>query len=243
MNKYELNITPIAYIYNDFTDSFGIPRQGGLAKSIRSELVFTPRFRDKNALRGIEQYSHLWLIWGFSDNFGKEPSPTVRPPKLGGNKRVGVFATRSPFRPNFLGLTCVELAAVKENEKNGLYLEVLGADIKSGTPIYDIKPYLPYADIKEDARGGFAEEHKNDRREVLFSNEVSAVLSSDKLFELEELLSLDPTPQYKGDGGREYGITFCGYDVKFSLDDGKIFVKSAAPIRGSEKNDNNAEGI
>lgn len=226
-NNHNLTITPVAYIYNDFTDSFGIPRQSGLAKCLRSKIVFTSEFRDKNALRGIEQYSHLWLIWGFSDNFGKSFSPTVRPPKLGGNKRVGVFATRSPFRPNSLGLSCVKLEGVGENAKDGLFLEVSGADIKSGTPIYDVKPYLPYVDVKENALGGFSEEHKNDRREVAFLKEVGDALPENLKEELSEVLSLDPTPQYKAQGEKLYSFSFGEYEIKFFLENDTITVTSA----------------
>lgn len=226
-NNHNLTITPIAYIYNDFTDSFGIPRQSGLAGGVPSKIVFTDEFRDKNALRGIEQYSHLWLIWGFSDNFEKSFSPTVRPPKLGGNKRVGVFATRSPFRPNSLGLSSVKLEGTEENSKDGLFLKVSGADIKSGTPIYDIKPYLPYVDIKENALGGFSEEHKNDRREVEFLKEASDALPERLKEELFEILSLDPTPQYKAQGEKIYSFSFGGYEIKFSLENDTITVISA----------------
>lgn len=227
MENHDLTITPVAYIYNDFKDSFGIPRQGGLAPGVSSKIVFTKEFRDKNALRGIEQYSHLWLLWGFSDNFGKAFSPTVRPPKLGGNKRVGVFATRSPFRPNFLGLSCVEFAGIGENDTDGIYLTVSGADMKNGTPIYDIKPYLPYVDIKEGAKGGFSDDHKDDRLEVELSPEAEGVLGEALADELVEVLSLDPTPQYKGDSEKIYALSLGGYEIKFLREDGKIIVISA----------------
>lgn len=219
----ELTLTPVAYIYNDFTGSFGIPRQGGIAESVISKIVFTPEFRDENALRGIEQYSHLWLIWGFSENYGKEWSPTVRPPKLGGNKRLGVFATRSPFRPNNLGLSSVELKSVEKSRTDGTYLTVSGADLKNGTPIYDIKPYIPYADIKENAVGGFAEEHKNDRAEVIINEKERNKMPGKILEELIEILSLDPKPQYKDDC-KIYGISFGGYEIKFTSFDGKVTV-------------------
>lgn len=219
----ELTLTPVAYIYNDFTGSFGIPRQGGIAESVISKIVFTPEFRDENALRGIEQYSYLWLIWGFSENYGKEWSPTVRPPKLGGNKRVGVFATRSPFRPNNLGLSAVELKSVEKSRTDGMFLTVSGADLKNGTPIYDIKPYIPYADIKENVAGGFAEEHKNDRAEVIINEKERNKLPEKILAELVEVLSLDPKPQYKDDR-KIYGISFGGYEIKFTSFDGKVTV-------------------
>ncbi len=223
---FSLTLTPVAFVENDFTGSFGIPRQSGLAKSIVSQIVFCDGFCDKNALRGIEQYSHLWLIWGFSENFSKGFSPTVRPPKLGGNTRVGVFATRSPFRPNPLGLSCVELLGIKS--KNGrLCLEVAGADIKSGSPVYDIKPYIPYADIKNGASGGFSEEHKNDFKNVIFEEDVKNALPEDILFSLREVLSLDPKPQYKT-GSKVYKMTFGEYEISFLSDGGDITVTNAA---------------
>lgn len=222
---FDLTLTPIAFIENDFTGSFGIPRQSGLAKSIVSQIVFADGFSDKNAVRGIEQYSHLWLIWGFSENFNKCFSPTVRPPKLGGNERVGVFATRSPFRPNPLGLSCVELLGVKS--KNGkLALEVAGADLKNGTPVYDIKPYLPYADSVPDAEGGFAEAHKNDRKTVVFEKDVKAFLPESVAASLCEVLSLDPKPQYRHDE-RTYKMTFGEYEISFTSAGGDITVTKA----------------
>lgn len=220
-----MNITPIAYIENDYTDSFGIPRQSGLVKSVKSKIVFTKEFRDKNALRGIEQYSHIWLIWGFSDNVGKKWSPTVRPPKLGGNKRVGVFATRSPFRPNSLGLTNVSLLETGENEKDGMFLIVGGADLKNNTPIYDIKPYIPYADSVPDAEGGFSQEHKDEFLEVEFSDEVKLGTEKDFTEEIKEILSLDPVPQYKTDN-KIYGVSIKNREIKFLKENGKITVIS-----------------
>lgn len=208
-------IEPIAYIKNDFIEKFGVPRQSGMVKTVESRIVFTDGYRDENAVRGIEQYSHLWLIWGFSENEGQW-SPTVRPPRLGGNKRVGVFATRSPFRPNSMGLSCVALLRVEDTEE-GKCLVVTGADMKNDTPIYDIKPYLPYVDSVPDARGGFSDEHKNDGVRVEFSDKCEA-LSDETKAQLTELLSYDPRPSYQNDNDRIYGLSFGALQVKFTCD-------------------------
>ena len=208
-------IEPIAYIKNDFIEKFGVPRQSGMVKSVESMIVFTDNYRDENAVRGIEQYSHLWLIWGFSENEGQW-SPTVRPPRLGGNKRVGVFATRSPFRPNSIGLSCVALVRVEDTEE-GKCLVVTGADMKNDTPIYDIKPYLPYVDSVPDARGGFSDEHKNDGVRVEFSDKCEA-LGDETKAQLTELLSYDPRPSYQNDKDRIYGLSFGALQVKFTCD-------------------------
>ena len=213
------NIKPIAYIKNGYSEKFGVPRQSGLAPSVKSEIIFVDEYKDENFIRDIEQYSHLWLIWGFNEN-GDEFSPTVRPPKLGGNKRVGVFATRSPFRPNGLGLSCVKLENVIDGRgrKN---LLVSGADLKNDTPIYDIKPYLPYVDSIPDAKGGFSDSHKDDKIEVLFDE---SIVSEDNLKdEITEILSLDPKPQYQGEE-RVYGLSYKNFNIKFRYEDGKIKV-------------------
>lgn len=215
-------IAPVAHIKNSYKEKFGVPRQSGLAPSVSSEIVFCEEYRDENALRGIEQYSHIWLIWGFSEN-GEEWSPTVRPPRLGGNKRVGVFATRSPFRPNHLGLSCVKLEGV-EKTAEGNVLVVSGADLVDNTPIYDIKPYLPYVDSIPEALGGFSEEHKNDCVEVDFSKEVRSLLTENQLKELTELLSLDPRPSYQEDENRIYGFCYGAFEIKFKCDGVKITV-------------------
>lgn len=215
----EKNIKPIAYIKNGYSEKFGVPRQSGLAPSVKSEIIFVDEYKDENFIRDIEQYSHLWLIWGFNEN-GDEFSPTVRPPKLGGNKRVGVFATRSPFRPNGLGLSCVKLENVIDGRgrKN---LLVSGADLKNDTPIYDIKPYLPYVDSIPDAKGGFSDSHKDDKIEVLFDE---SIISEDNLKEeITEILSLDPKPQYQGEE-RVYGLSYKNFNIKFRYEDGKIKV-------------------
>lgn len=215
-------VAPVARIKNLYKEKFGVPRQSGLAPSVRSEIVFCEEYRDENAVRGIEQYSHLWLVWGFSEN-GEGWSPTVRPPRLGGNKRVGVFATRSPFRPNHLGLSCVKLEGV-EKTAEGNVLVVSGADLVNNTPIYDIKPYLPYVDSIPEATGGFSDEHKNDSVEVEFTDEVKKALSDVQLKELAELLSLDPRPSYQNDTERVYAFKFSDFEVEFHFDGIRIVV-------------------
>ncbi len=221
-NDSSFVIEPIAYISNGFNEKFGIPRQSGLANTVKSEIVFCEKFRDENMLRDIEQYSHLWLIWSFSENVG-EWSPTVRPPKLGGNKRVGVFATRSPFRPNNLGLSCVKLEGVHKDDSGALILEVYGADLKNETPIFDIKPYLPYVDCVPDAKGGFSDVFKDEFYEVVFEDDVE--ICSQWKREIADILSYDPRPQYHEDESRVYGFKYKGHDVKFMYSDGKIIVK------------------
>ncbi len=217
-----LLIEPIAYIKNGYKEKFGVPRQSGLAPSVKSVIEFCEGFRDENCIRDIEQYSHLWLIWGFSKN-EKQWSPTVRPPRLGGNKRVGVFATRSPFRPNSLGLSCVRLEKI-ENSKNGKICIVSGGDLADGTPIYDIKPYLPYVDSIPEALGGFSEDHKNDFFQVEISQEFKGELTESQIENITELLSLDPRPSYQDDEERIYGLAFEDLQIKFKYEDEKIIV-------------------
>ncbi len=218
----EVTIKPVAYIKNAYKEKFGVPRQSGLATSVKSAIEFCDGFTDENILRGIEQYSHLWLVWGFSKNNGQWSS-TVRPPCLGGNKRVGVFATRSPFRPNGLGLSCVRLEKV-EKENNRITLVVSGADLANNTPIYDIKPYLPYVDSIPGASGGFSDEHKDDFVAVEFSEEAKSKLSTEQFETLYEVLSLDPRPSYQTDENRIYGMSFEEFQVKFRFENQKIFV-------------------
>lgn len=218
----EITIKPVAYIKNAYKEKFGVPRQSGLAPSVKSVIEFCEGFTDENIIRGIEQYSHLWLVWGFSRNNGQW-SPTVRPPRLGGNKRVGVFATRSPFRPNGLGLSCVKLEGVEKDNKC-LKLVVTGADLSDNTPIYDIKPYLPYVDSIEGASGGFSDEHKNDFVAVEFSEETEKYLSSEKRDALREVLALDPRPSYQDDETRVYGLSFDEFQVKFRYENQTIYV-------------------
>ena len=225
--KHEFTV--IARIRSDFQEKFGIPRQSGLVESLRAELVFEPEFRNPDALRGIEGFSHLWLIWQFSKALRQDWSPTVRPPRLGGNARLGVFATRSPFRPNALGLSCVKLLGLREDPSLGTVLQIAGADLLDGTPIYDIKPYLPYADCVPEAVGGFAAAAPEARLEVELPASVRAALPPEKLEALRGVLALDPRPSYHADPERIYGMRFGGYELRFRVREGVLSVLEAAP--------------
>ncbi|MBQ9728509.1 MAG: tRNA (N6-threonylcarbamoyladenosine(37)-N6)-methyltransferase TrmO [Clostridia bacterium] len=211
-----LTLRPIAYVRADFTEKFGIPRQSGRAPALRSEIVFLPEYRNPEALRGIEGFSHVWLIFDFSKSHRKEWSPTVRPPRLGGNKRVGVFASRSPFRPNPLGLSCVKIERVEER-KDELVLVISGADLLDGTPIFDIKPYLPFADCLPNAVGGYADENKDHRLKVEFPQEWLERLPLEKREGLLQCLADDPRPSYQDDPSRIYGMGFAGFEIKFTV--------------------------
>ncbi len=210
-----MDMRPIAHIKSDFSEKFGIPRQSGLVEELTAAVVFEPEYRDPSALRGLEGFSHLWLIWEFSRSRGW--SPTVRPPRLGGNKRLGVFATRSPFRPNPLGLSCVRLVEVRQDRALGPVLVVAGADLLDGTPIYDVKPYLPYADCKPDAVGGFAAQPKGADLEVDCPPELLEIVPEGKRAALLAVLAQDPRPQYQDDPRRVYGMAFAGLEVKFQV--------------------------
>lgn len=215
---YDRVMDIIAHIYNDYTEKFGVPRQSGLNSALLSRIVMEPAYRVPEAFRGIEAYSHLWLIWEFSRVPADAPfSPTVRPPRLGGNTRVGVFATRSPFRPNRLGLSCVELVRWEDSDE-GPVLIVAGADLMNGTPIYDIKPYLPYADSVPDARVN--EALSRNRLDVVIPEALAARVRQDKLPALTEMLALDPRPAYQDDPSRVYGVKFGPYNVRFRVADG-----------------------
>lgn len=223
----EIKISSVAKIHNDFKTKFGIPRQSGIAKSCISTIVFEKKFRNPDALRGIEQYSHLWLVWYFSESRqpqGGEFIPTVRPPKLGGNIRMGVFATRSPFRPNPLGLSCVKLERVIRDEKLGTILEVSGADLMDGTEIFDIKPYLPYADCRSDAVGGFSVAEDAVRLDVDFPEELLDKIPYEKRSGLFEVLSQDARPGYKADSDRVYVMRFAEFEVSFTVVNEKLTV-------------------
>jgi len=213
----------IAYIQSDFPNKFGIPRQSGLVDSLRSRVVFTPEYRNPDALRGIEGFSHLWLIWEFSESVGKPWSPTVRPPRLGGNTRLGVFATRSPFRPNPIGLSCVRLVGV-EQTKDGPTLVIAGADLMDGTPIYDIKPYIPYADCQTDALGGFTTNAADYLLAVDFPETELSKLPADKRQTALDLLSHDPRPSYQKDPDRIYGMSFAGRNIRFRVEENTLIV-------------------
>ena len=220
------DIQPIAYMQSDFGGKFGIPRQSGLVDALRSTIVFQPDYRNADALRGIEGFSHLWIIWQFSQAVGKEWSPTVRPPRLGGNTRMGVFATRSPFRPNNLGLSCVTLLGVERTEDLGTVLHVGGADLLDGTPIFDIKPYISYCDCHPDALGGFTQEAGDYLLQVDFPAELLGVLPEEKRDAAVGVLSHDPRPSYQQQPGRVYGMTFAGCNIRFTVEDGVLHVVS-----------------
>jgi tRNA-Thr(GGU) m(6)t(6)A37 methyltransferase TsaA len=219
-----MEIIPIAHIRSDFSEKFGIPRQSGLVEELTANVVFTPEFRDPAALRGIGGFSHLWLIWEFSKARREGWSPTVRPPRLGGNQRMGVFATRSPFRPNPIGLSCVRLLEVRQDRALGPVLIVAGADLMDGTPIYDIKPYLPYADCKPDAAGGFASQPKEASLEVDCPPALLARVPEEKRPALLAVLAQDPRPQYQNDPKRIYGMSFAGLEVRFQVVEGRLMV-------------------
>lgn len=219
-----VNIQVIARMHSDFATKFGIPRQSGLVEALRSTIVFEPEFRNADALRGIEDFSHLWLIWQFSEAVRQGWSPTVRPPRLGGNERVGVFATRSPFRPNGLGLSAVELERVALDEPDSPVLYVRGADMVSGTPILDIKPYLSYADSYPDASGGFTGGDAGAMLTVDFPPELLARFDSGQRHGLISALAADPRPRYQDDPERVYGMTYGGRNVRFTVSDGTVHV-------------------
>ena len=217
MEKKGIEITPIAHIETDFGTKFGIPRQAGLVQELKGRVIFEPAFRSAEAVRGIENYSHLWLIWQFSKAVRADWSPTVRPPRLGGNTRVGVFASRSPFRPNAIGLSCVKLEAVERDPVCGPVLIVSGADLLDGTPIFDIKPYLPYADSVPQAVGGFAPSAPAPSLIVKAEEEVLSPLPERLQTALLDVLALDPRPSYQDDPDRVYGMRFAGFEVRFRV--------------------------
>ena len=209
---------PVAHIESDFPTKFGIPRQAGLVAELTATVVFEPEYRDPEALRGIEGFSHLWLIWEFSKARRESWSPTVRPPRLGGNQRLGVFATRSPFRPNPIGLSCVKLVGVEQHPEYGPVIRVAGADLLNGTPIYDIKPYLPYADCKPEAAGGFASAPKEATLTVHIPDEIVEKIPEEKRAAVIGVLAQDPRPSYQDDPERVYGMGFGGMEIKFKVD-------------------------
>lgn len=208
----------IARMRSDFSAKFGIPRQSGLVEALRSTIVFEPEFRNADALRGIEDFSHLWIIWQFSEAVRQGWSPTVRPPRLGGNTRMGVFATRSPFRPNHLGLSCVKLLGVEQTAAYGIVLHVGGADLLDGTPIFDIKPYVPYADCHPEASGGFTDAAGEYLLKVDFPAGLLEILPPEKREAAIGVLSHDPRPSYQRKAGRVYGLTFAGFDIRFTVE-------------------------
>lgn len=209
-------IRPIAHIESDFSDKFGIPRQSGIVESLEARIVFEEEYRKTEALRGIEGFSHLWLIWQFSENVSASWSPTVRPPRLGGNRRIGVFATRSPFRPNSLGLSCVKLLRLEKTPLKGTVLVVGGADLMNGTPIFDIKPYIPYTDAHPEALSGFAPD-SGSTLQVEYKPGLEERLPAQKREALKAVLANDPRPRYQHDSERIYALDFAGFTVKFSV--------------------------
>lgn len=213
-----MEIVPIAHIRNAYAAKFGVPRQSGLVRSVPSEIVFEPAFRNPDALRGLEDFSHLWLIWEFTEAKQTGFSPTVRPPRLGGNARVGVFATRSPFRPNRLGLSCVKIEEITLAAPEGPVIRVSGADLMNGTPIYDIKPYLPYADCIPEAAGGFTDKKARDLLRVEWAPGVPDRVPGDVRTALADVLAQDPRPSYQHDPDRVYGLAFGGFNVRFRVD-------------------------
>lgn len=227
----DILLHPIARMHSDFASKFGIPRQSGLVQQLRSTIVFEPEYRCDDALRGIEDYSHLWLIWQFSEAVRQGWSPTVRPPRLGGNTRMGVFATRSPFRPNNLGLSCVRLLDVVHTQRYGTVLEVGGADLMDGTPILDIKPYIPYADCHSDATGGFTDGASDFVLRVSFPENLLARLPQDKQAAALEVLSHDPRPSYQRSPGRVYGLGFAGYNIRFTVEEDLLTVVDVSPLK------------
>jgi len=222
----EFSMQVIARIHTDFATKFGVPRQSGLVDALEATIVFEPPYRNADALRGLEGFSHLWLVWVFDQAIRKDWSPTVRPPRLGGNARMGVFATRSPFRPNPLGLSSVQLVKVEEDDKNGLSLVVAGADLMDGTPIYDIKPYIPYTDSHPEASGGFSDDVRADRLDISFPEELLQKVPAEKQDALQSILRHDPRPHYHSDPDRQYGFFFAGLEIKFRVEDTLLTVTS-----------------
>lgn len=219
-----MNIEPIAYFHSPFHSKFGIPKQSGLVEELEGSIVFCPEYRNADALRGLDDFDYLWLIWGFSANKHAATSLVVRPPLLGGNEKMGVFATRSPFRPNALGLSSVRISRIETDTTRGLVITVVGADLMDGTPIYDIKPYIPYADSHPEAKGGFTDTHAICRLTVVIPDCFHHLFSQSQLQALYKVLELDPRPHYHKSGQKEYGMPYMDYDVHFTVNDGVLTV-------------------
>ena len=219
----------IARIHTDLPEKFGVPRQSGLVDALKGRIVFEPEFREPEALRGLEEFSHIWLIWEFSKARRDDWSPTVRPPRLGGNKRLGVFATRSPFRPNAIGLSCVKLEKVELHTSDGPVIHIAGADLMDGTPIFDIKPYIPYADAYPDAAAGFTSSLEDAPLSVNFPSEWRSFFSCEQQSAVIGILERDPRPHYHNDEDRVYGMAFAGYNIRFRVKNG------VAEVCGVEK--------
>lgn len=219
-----MNIEPIAYFHSPFHSKFGIPKQSGLVEELEGSIVFCPEYRNADALRGLDEFDYLWLIWGFSANKHAATSLVVRPPLLGGNEKMGVFATRSPFRPNALGLSSVRISRIETDTTCGPVITVVGADLMDGTPIYDIKPYIPYADSHPEAKGGFTDTHAICRLTVIIPDCFHHLFSQSQLLALYKVLELDPRPHYHKSGQKEYGMPYMDYDVHFTVNDGVLTV-------------------
>lgn len=219
-----MNIEPIAYFHSPFHSKFGIPKQSGLVEELEGSIVFCPEYRNADALRGLDEFDYLWLIWGFSANKHAATSLVVRPPLLGGNEKMGVFATRSPFRPNALGLSSVRISRIETDTTRGPVITVVGADLMDGTPIYDIKPYIPYADSHPEAKGGFTDTHAICRLTVVIPDCFHHLFGQSQLRALYKVLELDPRPHYHKSGQKEYGMPYMDYDVHFTVNDGVLTV-------------------
>ncbi len=214
----------IAHIETDFPDKFGIPRQSGMVDELRGRIIFEPEYRRMEAVRGLEEFSHIWLLWEFSENRERTWTATVRPPRLGGNKRIGVFATRSPFRPNNIGLSCVRLIGIEEDKKQGVVLYVQGADLMDGTPIYDIKPYIPFTDCHPEASEGYTRETRAHRLKVDFPVKLLENYPPEKREAVVKILEQDPRPAYIQDTERIYGMSYAGYNIRFQVDGERLTV-------------------
>lgn len=227
-----LELCPIAHIHTEFPSKFGVPRQSGIVEALQGQVVFLPQYRNPHAFRGLEGFSHIWLLWQFSQTPVGEWSPTVRPPRLGGNARMGVFATRSPFRPNPIGLSCVRLEKIDFTAPNAPVLHVAGADLVDGTPIFDVKPYLPYVDAHPQARGGFALSDKTDILQVQYATPWPADFPAEKQAALHAVLAQDPRPGYlhAGDAARLYGFPFCGFEIRFTVEADVLTVREIEKI-------------
>lgn len=222
-----MEIEAIAHFRSPFSSKFGIPKQSGLVESLKGEIVFVPKYRNRDSLRGLDEFDYIWLIWGFSANPHKATAPVVRPPVLGGNEKVGVFASRSPFRPNALGLSSVRVESVDMETADGPVVRVLGADLMDGTPIYDIKPYVAYADCHDNVRCGFVDRSVNRRLNVEMPADVAQLFDDNSLMSLRKVLELDPRPRYQHDSGKTYGMPFAGYDIHFRVDGETLIVVDA----------------
>ncbi len=221
-----MEIKPIARFHSPFSSKFGIPKQSGLVEELEGEIIFEPEYRNPDFIRGIEGFDYLWLIWEFSANRNASASPVVRPPVLGGNEKIGVFATRSPFRPNNIGLSSVRLTRIETDQHRGMILKVSGADLMDGTPIFDIKPYIPYADCHEQARAGFVDSNPIKRLQVIIPDDIAKRFSSKQLEALRKTLELDPRPHYHADPNKIYGMPFMEYDIHFRVENDVCHVLS-----------------